>query len=555
MDDACRYRAAMLDEIASEAVIEGAARRRTCGQLAVLSLARHGVDTVFGIPGTHNLELYAHLPAAGIRHVLPRHEQGAGYAAIGWARTSGRPGVVFVTTGPGVLNLATAAAQAWSDSIPLLILAPGMPRGHPAGSGFLHEMPDQKRAMAGVLGSAVRVGSGDELAEELASAFAAFSAGRPLPRYIEVPLDLLAEDTDAEQLAGPLVSPRPPSPGLIALAASAIGEAQRVVVIAGGGAAGAGERLVELAELAGAPVLTSANGKGVVPEDHPVSLGACLNFPAARQLVEGADVVLAIGTELAQSDLWDGPLRLRGRLIRVDIDPSQAHRNARADIALIADAAAAIEELCDALPRGDQWERARSAAAKARAALEPELERQAARWLPTLAAIREATARDAIFTADSAMACYYGALPALPVYVPNGFIYPSGFGTLGFSIPAAIGAKLAASERQVLALSGDGGLMFTVAELASAAALGLSLPIVVFTNRGYGEIRQEMADRGDEPVGVDLPLPDLPLIARALGCKGVRAAEVEALANEVAAAFERPVPTLIEVPEPTPAVS
>ncbi|HEY6397840.1 MAG TPA: 5-guanidino-2-oxopentanoate decarboxylase [Solirubrobacteraceae bacterium] len=540
----------MLDELAGDPVIDRLAGRRTCGELAVLSLARHGVDTVFGIPGTHNLELYAHLPAAGIRHVLPRHEQGAGYAAIGWARTSGRPGVVFVTTGPGVLNLASAAAQAWSDSVPLLIIAPGMPRGHPAGSGFLHEMPDQKRAMAGVLGSAVRVGSGDQLAEELASAFAAFSAGRPRPKYIEVPLDLLAEDTDAEPLTGPVLSPPPPSSEVIALAASAIGEAQSVVVIAGGGAAGAGERLAELAERAGAPVLTSANGKGVVPEDHPVSLRACLNFPAARELVEGVDVVLAIGTELAQSDLWDGPLQLRGRLIRVDVDPSQAHRNARAEIALIADAAMAVTELCDAIPWGDRGDRARSAAAKARAALEPELEHQAARWRPALAAIREATARDAIFTADSAMACYYGALPALPVYAPHGFIYPSGFGTLGFSVPAAIGAKLAAPERQVVALSGDGGLMFTVAELASAAALGLSLPIVVFTNRGYGEIRQEMADRGDEPVGVDLPLPDLPLVARALGCSGVRAADVEALYGGVAAALERPVPTLIEVPEP-----
>ncbi len=545
----------MLDEIAAEAVTQRPPARGTCGELAVLGLVRHGVDTVFGIPGTHNLELYAHLPGAGIRHVLPRHEQGAGYAAIGWARTSGRPGVVFVTTGPGVLNLATAAAQAWSDSVPLLILAPGMPRSHPAaGSGFLHEMPDQKRAMEGVLGRAVRIGSGDELAQELASAFAGFSGGRPRPAYIEIPLDLLGQESDAEPLIAPVQSPRPPGSDLVELAASTIDTAQKVVVIAGGGSAGAGAQLVELAERCGAPVLTTANGKGVVPEDHPVSLGASLNFPAARQLVEGADVVVAIGTELAQSDLWDGPLRLRGRLIRIDIDPSQAYRNARADIALTADAAVAVTELCAALTGGDRdrarGERARTAAAEARAVLGPEIERQAARWLGPLASIRDVTARDAIFTADSAMACYYGALPALPVYVPYGFIYPSGFGTLGFSVPAAIGAKLAAPEREVVALSGDGGLMFTVAELASAASLGLSLAVVAFANRGYGEIRREMAERGDTPVGVDLPVPDLPVLAQGLGCAGVRAADCEALAEEVAAAFERPVPTLIEVAEP-----
>jgi thiamine pyrophosphate-dependent acetolactate synthase large subunit-like protein len=551
LDRACRYRAAMLEEIAAGAGIAHPSGRRTCGDLAVRSLARHGVDTVFGIPGTHNLELYAHLPAAGIEHVLPRHEQGAGYAAIAWARTSGRPGVVFVTTGPGVLNLATAAAQAWSDSVPMLILAPGMPRGHPAaGSGFLHEMPDQARAIEGAVGRAVRVASGAELAEELATAFGAFSARRPRPAYIEIPLDLLGEETDAEPLLAPPASPPPPDQRLIGLVAAAISEAQSVVVIAGGGSAGAAESIAALAECCGAPVLTTANGKGVIPEDHPLSLGARLNLPASRELIESANVVLAIGTELAQSDLWDGPLRPGGRLIRIDIDPSQAHRNAPAELAVIADARMAVGELCSALSGRDRGDRARTAAARARAALNTEVERQAASWLEPLAAIRDVTARDVIFTADSAMACYYGALPALPVYAPNGFIYPSGFGTLGFSVPAAIGAKLAAPERQVLALSGDGGLMFTVAELASAASLGLSLPVVVFSNRGYGEIRREMAERGDTPVGVDLPVPNLPLVAQALGCTGIGVTDSDALAEAVATSFERPVPTLIEVPEP-----
>jgi acetolactate synthase-1/2/3 large subunit len=322
-----------------------------------------------------------------------------------------------------------------------------------------------------------------------------------------------------------------------------------VVLIAGGGAVRAGAEVAELAELCGAPVLTTANGKGVVPEDHPLSLGARLNFPASRELIEGADVVVAIGTELAQSDLWDGPLRPRGRLIRIDVEASQAHRNARAEIAVIADAGTALAELCAALAGGQRVGRDTMAATRARVGLESDVELQAARWLAALTAIRGATARDAIFTADSAMACYYGALPALPVYRPNGFIYPSGFGTLGFSVPAAIGAKLAAPERQVLALSGDGGLMFTVAELASAAALGLALPVVVFTNRGYGEIRREMVQRGDAAVGVDLATPDLPLLANALGCAGVGVHDVEALSGELARAFERQVPTLIEVPE------
>jgi thiamine pyrophosphate-dependent acetolactate synthase large subunit-like protein len=156
---------------------------------------------------------------------------------------------------------------------------------------------------------------------------------------------------------------------------------------------------------------------------------------------------------------------------------------------------------------------------------------------------------DAIIAGDSAMCCYYGALPALPVKQPRSFLYPTGFGTLGFAIPAAIGAALARPDRRVLALSGDGGIMFTLPELASAAALRLALPVVVFVNDGYGEIRNEMVAAGNAPVGVDLPAPDLPAAARALGCAGTHADDPQALAAELEAAFERRVPTLITVPE------
>src|SRR5215212_4045286 len=170
----------------------------TGGELVVRSLAAHGVELVFGIPGTHNLELYAHLGAHGIRHVSPRHEQGAGYAADGYARASGRPCVVVTTAGPALMNVAAAAGQAQSDSVPLLVLAPGMPRAHPAAStGFLHEMPSQQRAMSGVVERSVRVMSHAELASELAAAFTAFRTGRPRARYVEVPLDLLAERAEA----------------------------------------------------------------------------------------------------------------------------------------------------------------------------------------------------------------------------------------------------------------------------------------------------------------------------------------------------------------------
>jgi 5-guanidino-2-oxopentanoate decarboxylase len=518
----------------------------TGGELVVRSLAAHGVEHVFGIPGTHNLEIYAHLERVGIRHVSPRHEQGAGYAADGYARASGRPGVAVTTAGPALLNIAAAAGQAQSDSIPLLVVSPGMPRAHPAASvGYLHEMPSQQRAFSGVVERSVRVMSHAELGRELAGAFAAFRSQRPRARHVEVPLDLLAEAAGADVPVALDVAPAIAPPAAIAAAAELLRSAERPGVIAGGGAAGAAGSLVRLAEQLGAPVITTANGKGTIPDRHPLALGARINLPAARAWLEACDVVLAVGTELGESDLWGPPLELSGKLVRVDIDPLQAHSNNVAAVALIGDAGAALEALADALGAG-----ARPVDATGlRVSLEEEHRGQAAPWLDWLAAVDGVLDDDAIVAGDSAMCCYYGALGGLPVQRPRSFLYPTGFGTLGYAVPAATGAALACPDRRVLALSGDGGIMFTLPELASAAALGLPLPVVVFVNEGYGEIRNEMVDAGFEPVGVELPPPDLPAAARALGCAGTHAAEPGALAAEIEAAFGRRVPTLITVPE------
>src|SRR5918997_280298 len=366
----------------------------TGGELVARSLAQHGVELVFGIPGTHNLPLYAHLEAHGLRHVSPRHEQGGGYAADAYARVSGRPGVVITTAGPAVMNVATAAAQAHSDSSPLLVVAPGMPRAHPAArSGHLHEMPDQAGAMRGATGHSVRVMSHAELASELAAAFIAFRTERPGARFVEV----LGDAGDALALIGEALDGVPPD----------------------GGAA-------------------------------------------------------------------------RAAVLRARLDAERAERGAR--------------------------------------------------YAPWLAALRDALPDGAVIAADNAMAAYHGAIGGLPVTRPRSLLFPTGFGTLGFAVPAAIGAALGAPDRPVAALSGDGGLMFTVAELAMAAELGLSLPVVVFVNEGYGEIRNQMLEAGQPPVGVDLPVPDLPGVARALGCEGVPVADPDGLRAAVAAALTAPVP-------------
>lgn len=536
---------------------------KTGGQVLVDALHRHGVSTVFGIPGTHNLALFGALPAAGIRTVLTRHEQGAGYAADGYARVSGRPGVCITTSGPAILNATAAAAQAWSDSVPVLFLAPGPPTDHPAlGNGLLHELRDQRAALAGVVAHAHRVTSVAEIPRAVAAAFAAMLGGRPRPAYLEIPLDLLDAAGPADPVA-PLPLPRlVPEPAALDAATEVLAGARRPVIIAGGGSRGAARSLLAIAERLGAPVLTSTNGKGTVPESHPLSVGAGLHQPAAHALVSEADVVLAVGTELAPSDLWNGPFDLPGTLVRIDVDVLALGANADPDIRLLGHAAPTLDALLARLPDTNPrltvhetpTHRAQNPDTPStkprhtgREGLRGDAVREGAAYRGILEGLAEVVDEATIVAGDSTMACYYGALSGLPVHRPGGFLYPTGGGTLGYGLPAAIGAALAAPDARVLAILGDGGVMFTVAELATAAQLHLPLPVLVVDNGGYGEIRNEMEDRGDEPIAVDLDPVDFPTLARALNCHGEDIRDPTTLPDALAKAWRTDRPTLLHI--------
>ncbi|MEU9015304.1 5-guanidino-2-oxopentanoate decarboxylase [Streptomyces sp. NPDC048479] len=537
------------------------------GQALVRALAAHGVDLVFGIPGTHNLEIYAHLGGYDVTHVTPRHEQGAGYAADAYARTTGRPGVVITTTGPALLNASAAVGQAYSDSVPVLVISPGMPLRHPElATGQLHEMRSQSQAMAAIAAFSHRVTSVAEIDAAVARAFALFRSGRPRPAHIEIPLDLLdsTEAVDERPRTATRAAPLRADAGCLRRAAETLQRAERPGIVLGGGARTAGTDCLRLAEALGAPVVTTANGKGVVPESHPLALGVALHTATVQDWLADCDAVLVVGSELAESDFWRTPSAVGGTLIRADIDPGQMYAGQPADIALVGDAAVVIDDLL-ALVRVQTASAHRDGAVRSPGGREragalsrvmrdkhrSENAARDARWLPYLAAIRKVLQQDAVVTSDSAMCCYYGALPHLPLDPPGRMLHPTGFGTLGYALPAAIGAKVADPDREVVALSGDGGLQFSVQELATAAQLGHPLPVIVFDNGGYGEIRDEMTARGDTPVAVDLPAPDLPALARAYGGQGTRVSTPEALAAALAKALNTSGPTVIVVPEET----
>ncbi|GGV90348.1 hypothetical protein GCM10015535_46240 [Streptomyces gelaticus] len=527
----------------------------TGGETLVRALAAHGVTQAFGIPGTHNLEIYRHLAAHRIDHLNPRHEQGAGYAADAYARVSGRPGVAITTTGPALLNIAAAVGQAYSDSVPLLVVSPGMPLHHPRQStGLLHEMRSQTEALRGVAAVSHRAASAEEIGVAVARAFTLFRTRRPRPVHIEIPLDLLTAVAPAGPVrTAPPLSPATADPEALSAAAAALRSAARPGIVLGGGARGAAAECLRLAVALGAPVVTSANGKGIVAETHPLSLGVSLHSRPVRRWLAERDVVLAVGTELAESDLWEPLPALGGTLVRADIDPAQMYAGPPADIPLVGDARHTLRSLLAVLPEAGG---AHPEAHRAVAALLEErnagTRSQDAHLLPYLAAIAAVLPANAVLTSDSAQCCYYGAIPHLPVAPEGRYLHPTGFGTLGYALPAAIGAKTADPARPVVALSGDGGLQFSVQELATAVQLRLPLPVVVFDNGGYGEIRDEMASRGDRPTAVDLPPVDLPALARAYGGHGVRADSPEALAGALRRALDTPGPTLITVPQELP---
>ncbi|HEV3176586.1 MAG TPA: thiamine pyrophosphate-dependent enzyme [Stellaceae bacterium] len=518
----------------------------TGGEALVEMLRRHGVDTVFALPGVQNDALFAALYDArnAIRVVHTRHEQAAAYMAYGYARATGRVGTYIVVPGPGFLNTSAALSTAYATSTPVLCIAGQIPLAMIGrGVGLLHEIPDQLGIMQRLTKWAARIERPADAPHLVSEAFYQLTSGRPRPVALEVPLDVLAEKAEVA-ITDPLPPEAPPGadPAAIGKAAELLAGAARPMIIAGGGTFGAGPEILRLAERLQAPVVSTYTGKGAVDWKHSLTI----NLPTGHRLWPDVDVVLAIGTRM-QAQLVNWGVDDALKVVRVDIDPLEISRVRRPTIGIVGDARVAVTALSAALasmpPRPSR--QAEISAVKATVA---EQLRQLSPQVEFAAAIREAIPEDGIYVDELTQVAYVGRV-TMPFSRPRSYIDSGYQGTLGFGFPTALGVKVAFPERPVVSVSGDGGFMYAMPELATAVLHGIAVVAVVFTDNAFGNVKRiQRTDYGGKVLASDLHNPDFAKLAVLFGASGARATTPAELTAEIRAAIKRPGPTLIEVP-------
>jgi acetolactate synthase-1/2/3 large subunit len=519
-------------------------RELSGGDAIVQSLIAHGVDTVFGLPGVQTYGIFDALHRAGDAVALfcPRHEQTAGYMAFGYAKSTGKVGVYTVVPGPGVLNSAAALCSAYGASTPLVCLTSEVPSAFIGqGKGHLHELPDQLATLRTLTKWSGCAGRPAEAPGLVAEAFRQALSGRPRPVALEMPWDAV-DASEAVQLVAPLALDPPPEPDPEAIdrAAALLQRAENPMLMVGGGATEAAAEIRELAERLQAPVVSFRSGRGIVADDHPLGFTCAAGFGRWAQ----TDVLLGIGSRLElQWFRWpDQPDGLR--IVNVDIDPQQAERLAPA-VPIVADAREAVRALLDALPaqprpsRSAELEAAKEHTAEQFQAVEPHV--------AFLAAIRRALPRDGFFVEELCQAGFASYF-AFPVYEPRTFVTCGHQGTLGFGFPTALGVKAANPDRAVVSITGDGGFLFGLSDLATAAQYGLGVVTVVFDNAAYGNVLRDQKRLYEGRVtGAELRNPDFVALAESFGVAARTADTAAELEDAVGTAVSEGAPALIHV--------
>ncbi|SUZ99236.1 uncharacterized protein METZ01_LOCUS52090 [marine metagenome] len=523
----------------------------TCGEAAMRLLTKYGVDTVFGIPGVHTLDYCRELRDGPIRHIQVRNEQGAGFMADGYARAARRPGVALVISGPGVTNALTAIGQSWADSIPVLLLSSETDSStHGKGWGALHEIPDQRAVTAQLTALSARAKSPEDVPELIGQAFGVFSSQRPRPVHISIPIDVLAQPVSEDWMAMKLPKRAQPSADDIKAAANMLRSAKRPLLMVGGGAVDASVPVRKLVELLQAPVVCSTAGKGIVPDDHPLSLNASTVRPEVQSFISTADVILAVGTELAETDSFVERLDFRGDIIRIDLDPRKLNDQYPSTIGIVADANASIQAL---LAEGGykskrQEKEIYAELEKIRQKIIENLTVSEKQHMRLLSSLADQMPDDTFYAGDICQLVYTGAF-GMNVSSPGCWSYPAGYCALGCGLPNAIGAKLAQPDRPVVCLTGDGGFMFTVQELIVASEEKLGIPIIIWENGGLKQIQDDMNSRSIPLVGVEGGNPDFIRLSESMGCDGIIAESLEHATETVLSGFSKDRPTMIIIRE------
>ena len=517
------------------------------GDAVVRSLLAHGAATVYALPGVQSDHLFNAFFDAGdaIRVIHTRHEQGAAYMALGAALATGRPAVYSVVPGPGFLNSSAALATAYSTGAKVLALIGQIPsRGIGKGLGYLHEIPDQLGILRTLTKSTERVDSPAAAPGLVAQAFQRLHSGRPRPVALELPPDMLAAKAEVT-----LTSPLAPEPeptlddDAIARAAVTLAMAECPVIFVGGGALDASAEVQALAERLAAPVVGFRRGKGVLDNRHVLSH----SLPGGHALWSKADVVLAVGTRMfIPLSAWGSDDKLK--LIKIDVDPAEFDR-ARVPVTGIAgDAAAVLRRLDAHLSHITPMNPTRVAASRALK------ERVAAGFAKLgiirgfLQAIRDVLPDDGVLI-DELTQVGYAARTAYEARGPRTYISSGYQGTLGWAVATALGAKHALGSAPVVALSGDGGFMFNVQELATAVRHRIPIVVVLFNDNAFGNVRiMQREDHGNRVIGSDLANPDFMKLAASFGIGGYRVNDPAGLRNALQQALDKNEPAIIEVP-------
>ena len=519
----------------------------TTGEAIADALISHGVDTVFGIPGAHMYDFNDALArrSEAIRFITTRHEQGAGYMAYGYAKSTGRPGTYTVVPGPGVLNSAAALCTAYGATAPVLCIT-GNIMSHliGRGRGQLHELPDQLAILSGLTKWARRIDHPTEAPWVMAEAFRQLASGRIRPVAVEAPWNVFGMQAEVAGIAPLGAQPPPdPDPDGVNAAAKLIAAARRPLISVGAGALEAGEAVLALARLLQAPVTSHRSGRGIVSDESPYGLRSV----AAHEYWKETDLLIGIGSRLELQHFRWRSLPPGLKVVRIDIDPTEMVR-LRPDVGLVTDATLGTRALIGALEplvgrrasREAEFEQLKARADARVRDIQPQM--------GYLDAIRRVLPRSGYFVEEICQAGF-AARFGFPIYAPRRYVTCGYQDNLGFGFNTALGVKVAHPEEAVVSICGDGGFLFGCQELATAVRYAINLVSVVFNNASFGNVRRDQEENyAGRLLGADLTNPDFVRLAESFGARGLRARDPAELEQQLERALAAQAPVVIEVP-------